>query len=215
MKRLLLLTCLGMWLSYASADNYKVLFVNDASLTYNNGKAVKVGDTFTNVDAIKWQKEKQAIKVFNLTTKKQMLMLGKQYMRKTGMEALISSKRLSTNDFMDTSDAPKTIYEKLGSVFESQYDLLDPIELPADVELNDKCYFQATYKYGDTMLTKKLKSKNGNTVILDKSIFEVDGRQLGPRDITLSIEYVNKDAGLPIFVKDGIEVTYIPTNLNE
>ena len=106
MKRLILLSCLGMWLSYASADNYKVLFVNDANLTYNNGKAVKVGDTFSDVDAIKWQKDKQAVKVFNLTTKKQMLMLGKQYMRKTGMDALISSKRLSTNDFMDTSDAP-------------------------------------------------------------------------------------------------------------
>lgn len=210
MKRLLLLTCLASWLSYTSADNYKVLFINDASLTYNNGKKVKVGDTFSDVNAIKWAKDKQAVKVFNLTTKKQMLMLGKQYIRKTGMEALISSKRLSTNDFMDTSDAPKTIYEKLGSVFESQYDLLDSIELPAEVELNEKCYFQATYKYGDTMLTKKLKSKNGNTVILDKSIFEVDGRMLGPRDVTLSIEYVNTDSGLPIFVKDGIEVTYIP-----
>ena len=77
MKRLLLLSCLGMWLSYANADNYKVLFVNDASLTYNNGKAVKVGDTFSDVNAIKWQKDKQAVKVFNLTTKKQMLMLGK------------------------------------------------------------------------------------------------------------------------------------------
>jgi hypothetical protein len=65
------------------------------------------------------------------------------------------------------------------------------------------------------MLTKKLKSKNGNTVILDKSIFEVDGKQLGPRDITLSIEYVNNDEELPIFVKDGIEVTYIPDVLTE
>ena len=26
MKRLILLSCLGMWFSYASADNYKVLF---------------------------------------------------------------------------------------------------------------------------------------------------------------------------------------------
>lgn len=215
MKRLLLLTCLIGWLSHISADNYKVLFVNDASLTYNNGKKVKVGDTFTDVGTIKWQKDKQAVKVFNLTTKKQMLMLGKQYMRKAGMDALISSNRLSTNDFMDTSDAPKTIYEKLGGVFDSQYDLLDPIELPAEVELNDKCYFQATYKYGDTMLTKKLKSKNGNTVILDKSIFEVDGKKLGPRDVVLSIEYVNNDSGLPIFVKDGIEVTYIPDVLTE
>ena len=65
------------------------------------------------------------------------------------------------------------------------------------------------------MLTKKLKSKNGNTVILDKSIFEVDGKKLGPRDVVLSIEYVNNDAGLPIFVKDGIEVTYIPDILTE
>jgi hypothetical protein len=65
------------------------------------------------------------------------------------------------------------------------------------------------------MLTKKLKSKNGNTVILDKSIFEVDGKQLGPRDVVLSIEYVNTEAGMPIFVKDGIEVTFIPDILDE
>ena len=215
MKRLCLLLWLTCCICQTYADNYKVLFVNDAKLTYKNGKTVKVGDTFSDVNAIKWQKDKQAVKVFNLTTKKQMLMLGKQFIRKTGVDALLHSEQLSTNDLMDTSDAPKTIYEKLGSVFDSQYDLLDAIELPAEVELNDKCYFQATYKYGDTMLTKKLKSKNGNTVILDKTIFEVDGKKLGPRDIELSIEYVNSDAGLPIFVKDGILITYIPDVLTE
>jgi hypothetical protein len=31
----------------------------------------------------------------------------------------------------------------------------------------------------------------------------------------LSIEYVNTEAGMPIFVKDGIEVTYIPDTLDE
>jgi hypothetical protein len=65
------------------------------------------------------------------------------------------------------------------------------------------------------MLTKKLTSKNANTVILDKSIFEVDGKQLGPRDVVLSLEYVNTEAGMPIFVKDGIEVTFIPDILDE
>ena len=39
MKKIVLLLLLSIGISYVQADNFKVLFVNDASLKYTNGKA--------------------------------------------------------------------------------------------------------------------------------------------------------------------------------
>ena len=50
---------------------------------------------------------------------------------------------------------------------------------------------------------------------LPPKTFVVAAGDQGPRDIELSIEYVNTESGMPIFVKDGIEVTYIPDILTE
>ena len=208
MKRYILLLVLSLGISYVYAGNFKVLFVNDANLKYTNGKAVKVGDTFKTADDIKWQKDKQAVKAIDMSTKKQLIFLGREWSRKGGLDALITQKRLSTHD---AAGLPEDQQDPFSGIFDDEYLLLDPIEIPVkeSIVLDEGSHFEATYDYGDTRLTKPLKQKE-HVVILDKSIFEVDGKQLGPRDIELSIEYVNTEAGLPIFVKDGIEVTYIP-----
>lgn len=208
MNRLILLLCLSLGISYASAGNYKVLFVNDANLKYNNGKSVKVGDTFKGAEEINWQKDKQAIKAFDLTTKKQMIFLGKEWSRQGGLDALTGSKRLSTNE---AAGLPEDQKDPFMGIFDDEYLLLDPIEIPVkeSITLDDNCHFEATYDYGDTRLTKPLKQK-GHSVILDKSIFEVDGEKLEPRDITISIDYVSADSPIPTLAKEKIEVTYIP-----
>ena len=78
MKRIAILLWLSMCIGQLSADEYKVLLVNDASLKFTNGKVVRVGDVFTDVKDINWQKEKQAVKAINLTTRKPILFVGKE-----------------------------------------------------------------------------------------------------------------------------------------
>ena len=208
MKKLVLLLLLSIGISYVHADSFKVLFVNDASLKYTNGKAVKVGDTFKSAEDINWQKDKQAIKVFDLTTKKQMIFLGKEWKRKSGFDALISQKRLSTNE---AAGLPEDQKDPFMDIFEDEYLLLDPIEIPVkeSIVLDENNLFEVTYDYGDTRLTKPLKQK-GHAVILDKSLFTVDGKELEPRDITISIDYISADSPVPTLAKDKIVVTYIP-----
>ena len=208
MKKLVLLLLFSIGISYVYAGKFKVLFVNDASLKYTNGKVVKVGDTFKSAEDINWQKDKQAIKVFDLTAKKQMIFLGKEWTRKSGLDALVSSKRLSTNE---AAGLPEDQQDPFMGIFEDEYLLLDPIEIPVkeSIVLDDKSHFEATYDYGDTRLTKPLKQK-GHAVILDKSIFAVDGKELEPRDITISIDYISADNPIPTLAKEKIEVTYIP-----
>ena len=127
MKKLVLLLLFSIGISYVYAGKFKVLFVNDASLKYTNGKVVKVGDTFKSAEDINWQKDKQAIKVFDLTAKKQMIFLGKEWTRKSGFDALVSQKRLSTNE---AAGLPEDQKDPFMDIFEDEYLLLDPIEIP-------------------------------------------------------------------------------------
>ena len=69
---------LSLELNMAYADDFKVLLVNDASLKYKSGKTVKIGDVFKSAEEINWLKDKQAIKAYNMTTKKQVMFLGKK-----------------------------------------------------------------------------------------------------------------------------------------
>lgn len=210
MRKLLLLLSLTLGINQMKADSFKVLFVNDANLKYVNGKNVKVGDVFSNVQDILWEKDKQAIKAFNMATKKQTLFVGKNWIKKTGIDALLHHRHLSTHDELN-ENAEATIFDKLAQTFEDQYDLLDSIIVETQVELSAKRYFQISYEYGDTKLTKKL-SRNGKNVIIDTSLFNVDGEKLDPRDVILTIDYINEDTGETIFVKD-VEISYIPNQI--
>ena len=52
--------------------------------------------------------------------------------------------------------------------------------------------------------------QNGRALVLDKSIFEVDGEKLEPRDIVISIDYIAADNPIPTLAKDKVDVIYIP-----
>lgn len=211
MKRITILLWLSMCIGQMSADNYKVLKVNDANLKFSNGKTVHVGDVFSDVKDIDWKEDKQAVRVINLTTKKPMLFVGKEWIKKKGVDVLYNDRQLSTHEGSDGRTEP-TIYDKLRTIFEDEYNLLDSVEVNTDLDLSGGNHFQVTYKYGDATITKKL-AQTDKTVIFDKSLFVIDGKALVPKDVTMSIDYVDGASGLVIFVKDNIKLFVFPDSL--
>ena len=211
MKRITILLWLSMCIGQLSADNYKVILVNDANLKFTNGKLVHKGDVFSDVKDIAWEKEKQAVKVINMSTKKPMLFVGKEWVKNTGVSVLYSESGLSTHDGGDgTSEL--TLYERLRPIFAEEYNMLDSVEVDTDLDLTGGNHFQATYKYGDATITKPLPQKD-KAVIFDKSLFVIDGKELEPKDVTLSIDYIDGASGLVIFVKDNIKLFVFPGSL--
>ena len=208
MKKLLLLI-LFVPIGKVVADDFKVLFVNDKDLKFVNGKNIKIGDIFSDVRDINWEREKQAVKAINMVTKKQTLFVGREWVKKTGINALLHEKHLSTHDKQGEEES---FYDKLHNVFDDQYNLLDSIEIDSDIELSDSCYFQVTYDYNDTKQTKNLKNK-GNTIVIDKTLFHIEEEQLEPQDIIISIDLVDDRTGIIIFVKDDIELNIYPEEL--
>lgn len=211
MKRITLLLWLSMCIGQMSADNYKVIFVNDASLKFSNGKTVRVGDVFSDVKDINWEKEKQAVKAMNMTTRKPILFVGKEWMKKSGVSVLFNDKQLSAHDGGDGRTEP-TIYDKLRTIFDDEYNMLDSVEVNTDLDLSGGNHFQVTYKYGDATITKQLAQKD-KTVIFDKSLFVIDGKSLEPKDVNMSIDYVDGASGIIIFVKDNIKLFVFPGSL--
>lgn len=105
-----------------------------------------------------------------------------------------------------------SIFDKLVNDIKDSYDLMDSIEISTDLVVTDKSYFLGSYQYGDTYLSKPLKYE-GRNLIIDLSLFNVDGKELEPRDIELNIDYVNGTTGQTIFIKKDIEITIIPEDL--
>ncbi len=203
----MLIVFLLVLLTTIKADKYRILFMNYPRL-FVNGKPAKVGDVFDDKAIIKWAKERQAIKVLNLRTQKRLVMASKPTNKKvlTAYDILTQNKHLSTHGPGDEVLAP---LKKLGNSIENEYDLLDTIAIPTEIHVNDTCYFVGSYLYGDTWLTKILKVER-QQIIIDRTIFQVDGKKLEPRDIELTLEYTLDIYGRRRLIKEGIVLNVIP-----
>lgn len=190
------------------ADRYKILFMNYPTL-HINGKPAKVGDVFDDKAIVRWSKERQAMRVFNLDKKKQILIVAHTVNPKGNSitDILTANKHLSTHS--TSSQTPPSLLRMLQHTFEKQYDLMDTIKINSPISLSDKKYFQASYYYGDSRITKKLNS-NGGEVYIDRSIFNIDGKQLEPRDVEIDIDFVDETDSTFAFVCSGIEIYIVP-----
>lgn len=193
----------------AVASNYKILFLNSDRILIN-GKPAKIGDVFNDKAVIKWSQERQAIKAINTKTNKRYLFVARLSEGKelTVEQILTRNMHLSTHEDATTTDN----IIQLKSELEDSYDLLDTIEVSTKLKQDNSHFFLCTYQYGNTKFVKKLKCDKERLVI-DKNIFWVDGKKLDPRDIVISISYVNGVPETPIFIKKFIEITIIPDNL--
>ena len=206
---LILTVCCSM---FSHADRYKILSMNYPTL-HVNGKAAKVGDVFDDNATVKWSKERQAMRVYNIDKKKQILMVAHAVDPKGSSisDILTANKHLSTHNAY-TGIAESNELRNLQHMFDNQYDVLDEVEIESVVPLSDKQYFQATYYYGDTRIIKKLNSKDGK-VVIDKSIFDIDKKKLEPRDVEIDIDYFDEVNKMVTFVTAGVELYIVPDKI--
>ena len=191
------------------ADNYKILYLNSNQIKIN-GKPAKVGQNFNEKAVITWSEDRQAMKVIETNSHVRYLMVARlsEGNELTAFQILTRNKHLSTHD--DSATANNIM--QLKAALSNNYDLLDAIEIPTKLKQDDSHYFLCTFQYGDTKLIKKL-TGNNNMLVIDKTIFLVDGERLEQRDIKISISYVDGNPETPIFIKRNIELLVIPDKL--
>lgn len=202
----LLLAAAGM----AQADTYKIVYLNSPDIRIND-KPAKTGDTFNDKATISWTKERQAMKVYCIETKKQMLLVARDgdVKKKRDLHSLLTSTHhLSTHG----PGTESTDYGKLVTSIADEYCLLDSVVVETGVALSAEKYLVASYEYGDTRIFKNMKS-DGGRIIIDKSLFNVDDQVLDARDVLLDIDFVSPEGKMPMLIKQGVKILIVPETM--
>ena len=201
MKQLTITLLLCLSTIIAVADDFKILYLTSPDITIN-GKACKVGDTFSRNASIAWTAPRQAMKVLDLATKKQNLIVAEEYAKNKSHDIasyLVATKHLSTRrgELINTLE--------LGVALGETHYLLDSIKVETRLPVDENHFFFATYNHNGETINKKL-STNGNTLIFDRSIYTIDGHAIRPFDVTLSVWYMDKSNRKRTLVTDKMVV---------
>lgn len=189
--------------------HYKVLYMNNPEILIDQ-KLAHVGTTFSDNSIIVWAKDEQAMKVQDMANKKRYVMMAIPIERKplTALQILTRLGHLSTH----ASNESVSPFEELENSFAPRCLLLDSIEIPTVISVDETHYFRGWYQYGNARFMKRLSHKDG-FIIIDKTLFDVNEKRLNPRNIMLSIDYVDETSGKSVFIKDNIQLIIVPEKL--
>ena len=169
-------------------DKYRILFLNTETVMVDN-RLLHVGDTLSDSQQIHWSCERQAMKVANLRTHGQrVLVANKDMLRKPcTLSAMLSSVRsLSTRDGQIL-----TIYH-LHEALGGEIVLADSVKHEVAFPVDAAHYFFISYRYQGEIIYKMLPQMPGYFVI-DRSIFFIDGKAIEPFSTIVSIYYQDGD----------------------
>lgn len=206
MKKVIPVLLIMGFVTTVLADNYKILLMN--TKTIKIGTCVyKKGDTFSDDSVIFWEKDKQAIKAQNLTTKEIRLFAELEFKAKgckTIKDYYVKNNHLSSRDpILTLSD----MAERLKGTFY----LLDTIYIESPMPVDSNRYFYISYNYAGKPKKKVLKIKEDN-LIIDRSLFP---RAKDLSDIKLSMLYYYKLIDDDYHLTDSMKVVLIPERIKK
>ena len=187
-------------------DRYKILFLNCPSVRIGK-KYCKTGDAFLSNQKIYWTEENQAMKVQNSKTYAQKVIVANK-------EAL--KHRLSLSELISES---KGLYSRAGDastpfqlkeIIGGQILLLDSMEYRINMDVDDTHFFFISYIFNGQTIYKKLPIKKGFFVI-DRSIFTIDGHDITPFSVDISVYY--QAGSQRLLISDDCYLKIIPIEL--
>lgn len=194
MKKILFLFISVAFTATSNADQYKILHMNTSSINIG-GKSLHVGDTFDEEMPIKWESEKQAMKVLNTKTKKIRLFVSKQFSKSNSIKDLyLKQNHLSTrsSDLMDENE--------LGEYLSNHFFLLDYISFSSILMVDETAYFTIEINGKEHVL-----GDNNGDVCISRSLFDEQKKQY-----IVSIFYLDKNDNSKLLITDKMVVELLP-----
>jgi len=201
-KAFSLLAVASMITISAIADNYKIVFINTPSIEIG-GKQLKVGDVFSDADAVSWTTDKQAMKVQNVNTKTLKVYASQQF-SKVGAKSLF--------DFMEKSGHLSTRgdglmdLDGLTEYLSDTFYLVDAERVESMIETTKEVYFQAVFSVNDKQFKEKL-AGGEDYFILDPSVFVKAGA--GSAELPVIINYIDNKAGETEQITDKMKIVIV------
>jgi hypothetical protein len=163
-------------LNLSAQDSLKIMFLNPEPVKIG-GKDYRKGDSFLSSEKPELLPN-QVLKVFDATTNKPRIFTKELLVKsgnKTVWEYLTDSKRLSTRD-----------------PFNRTFGLFERIALKGELPTDNTHYYYVSYEYQGEQINKRLPTDSTN-IVLDRSIFTIDGKAQTPFDTKLQLSYYNAE----------------------
>lgn len=188
---------------FSTQAQYKILQINTPSITIS-GKELHKGDIFNDPAVIAWSNERQAMKILDMKSQLQKLIVAKEYKKVNvdNISAFLKGKKdLSSRDGADNIISLKE--KTTGEFF-----LQDSISFSTTYPTNDRQFFFISYMHNGEEINKRVENKEG-TFLITTDIFTIDGIPYEPFDTSLSVFYVDSNKDEITLITDAMVITII------
>ena len=209
MKKMIPVLLVMSFVTTMFADDYKILMMNTKTIRIGT-RIYKKGDTFSGDSVIFWEKDKQALKAQNLTTKEIRLFAEPEFRAigcKTIKEYYVKNNHLSTRSNVLTLEDMK---EELAGI-ETFY-LLDTIYIKSPMPIDSTRYFYVSYDNEGKSEKKVLKMKDDILIVINRSIFPVNDTI---SEMSMSMFYYKKGIEDDYLLSDSMRIMLIPRRIKK
>lgn len=189
----------------AQIDNWRILFLNTPEIVIN-GKTLHQGDTFQDPGHINWSAPRQAMKVMNLSTRKQRLLVSEQFAK---AKAHTLKEFLKGEKSLFTRQGILTTLTEINDYLSDTFYLADSIIVATTLPTDNTHYFYASYLYQGECINKRLYTHRGEFVITP-ALYTIDGTAISPFDITLKVYYYDTSKESATLLSDRMQILPLP-----
>lgn len=198
--------CIGL-ATASQAKTYRIARLTTPTIEIG-GKTVKTGDTFDSNDHISWKSPRQAMKVIDVATGLQTLLVGEKAdaSKSSNLEEyLIKNRRMSSRDGM-----PDNLLTLKSMLDKEKHFLIDTLEVATSVPTDNRHFFYVSYNHNGEEINKLIPNDNGHFFITSE-IFTIDGKPIPPFDVRLSLFYIDETIQRLSLVTDKFDL-YVLTD---
>jgi hypothetical protein len=198
MKRKIITTVAAIicCLNLSAQDSLKIMFLHPEPIVIV-GKEFRKGDYFpvSNADNLT---DRQVIRVFDAVSGKTRT-FSKALMEKSGSKSigayLTNSKRLSTRN-----------------PFNRTFGLFERLALNGSLPIDSARYYYVRYEFRGETINKRLPADSTNIIIIDRSIFTIDGKPQKPFDAKLKLFYRDDNTKKNLLLSDKLALNMTQTD---
>lgn len=189
----------------AQNDSWRILFLNTPEIVIN-GQTLHRGDTFQGPGNIRWSAPRQAMKVINLSTSKQRLVVSEQF---TKAQARTLEEFLRGEKSLSTRQGVLTTLTEINDYLSDTFYLADSIIVATTLPTDSTRFFYASYLYQGECINKRLYTHRGEFVITP-ALYTIDGTAIPPFDITLKVYYYDTSKESATLLSDRMQIIPLP-----
>ncbi|MDR0542383.1 MAG: hypothetical protein LBH19_09275 [Dysgonamonadaceae bacterium] len=203
-RQMLTLAFMSCLLQLSAQDSLKIIYLEPSPVEIG-GKLYKKGDSFLSSDKPRWTSDRQFMKVFDKASGKVKVItaaLMKASDNKSILTYLTETKQLSTRG------GKLLNFVELSAFFNRAIGLLERISVDAWLPVDSSRFYFVGYEYDGENINKKLPVSN-NLIVIDRSIFIIDGVKKEPFDTQLKLYYYDAATEQSRLIADRLELKII------